>query len=255
MNVKSLSKAKISPSILNIINNILRNGYLESPEYLKKYYLSILNENFTHYDFTNMTFLDHYNLTKKFLIMKTVDLETKKTVQLDPFITPDFKIIDALVATSCYWSYIGPYNINNTKYVDGRFTGQIFLEALKSPSIKKLKVSNKPDNVIGLYLVSNTEASKIKTNNIGYYNFFLYAEQINSISYITEQNLLTKTEYKKYFAYLVQFQALHLSSIEALLLTPNAYKQISELGIQVGNEAVNTYNKTKGKKLNPYQSN
>ena len=74
MNEKSLSKAKISLSILNI----LRNDYLESAEYLKKYYLSILNENFHHYDFINMTFLDHYNLTKNFLIVKTVDLEARK---------------------------------------------------------------------------------------------------------------------------------------------------------------------------------
>ena len=136
MNNKKLTKSKIRPNILNIINNTLRNGYLESPEDLKKYYLSILNENFPHYDFINMTFLDHYNLTKKFLIMNTVDLETKKTIQLDPFLTPDFKIIDALIATSCYWPFIGPYNLNNNKYIDGGFMNKIYLEALKSLSIK-----------------------------------------------------------------------------------------------------------------------
>ena len=51
---------------------------------------------------------------------------------MDPFITPDFKIIDALASSSCYWLYIYPYSLNNS--------GQIFLEALDSQSVQMIYV-------------------------------------------------------------------------------------------------------------------
>ena len=134
---KKIFKSNKTLSIYNILNNIINKGYIVSSDYLKSYYLSILKNIFPIYNFDMMTLINHYKLTKKFLIIKTINIDSKKNIQFNPFITPNLNVIDAIVASSCCLLFIGSHKLNDINYIDGGF----FRLKLNSKSMQKLNIN------------------------------------------------------------------------------------------------------------------
>ena len=114
--------------------------------------------------------------------------------------------------------------------------GKLLIEAINNIP---LKINTKPNNVIGLNDLIVGYTDKIITNNIGYYNFFVYNDKISYLNPVEMQNLLYQSKYSEYLKYIIQFNQFNTSNIYEFLVTK----------IALGNQ---TSKETKGKILNPY---
>tara|TARA_Y100000768_G_C23969325_1_gene679676 strand:+ start:825 stop:1622 length:798 start_codon:yes stop_codon:yes gene_type:complete len=102
--------------IFNInINNIIQ-GCLVNPKIFEEILREILNNKLNK---KNITFLEHYNLTKKELNIICTDLYngTEKLFNINN--TPDIDVIDTIIASSSIPIFSKSVKINDNYYIDG----------------------------------------------------------------------------------------------------------------------------------------
>ena len=129
--------------IFNIkINNILNGSLLNSKifeEILREILNNKLNKKY-------ITFLEHYNLTKKELNIICTDLYSGKEKLFNMNNTPNIDIIDTIIASSSIPFFANSVKIDNNYYIDGSFKNLFPINIFEDELEKTIGVSFYPDN-------------------------------------------------------------------------------------------------------------
>lgn len=129
--------------IFNIkINNIL-NGCLLNPSIFEEILREILNNKLNK---KNITFLEHYNLTKKELNIICTDLYNGKEKIFNINNTPDTDIIDTIIASSSVPVFVKSVKIDNNYYIDGSFKNLFPINIFENELDKTIAVGFYPEN-------------------------------------------------------------------------------------------------------------
>ena len=129
--------------IFNInINNIIE-GCLLNPKIFEEILREILNNKLNK---KNITFLEHYNLTKHELNIICTNLYsgTEKLFNINN--TPDIDVIDTIMASSSVPIFAKSVKINDNYYIDGSFKNLFPINIFEDELEKTIGVSFYPDN-------------------------------------------------------------------------------------------------------------
>jgi len=155
--LKDIFKPNILTKIKNKINsNILSDLGFDNGNDLNEFLVSLMQKkNFPHY----ITLKEHYEKTKKKIIMTGACLNEGKGYYFSVDSYPDMKILDAVMISMCIPILFTPKKYNEMLFVDGgcidHYPIDIFI--------------NEIDSVLGIYLtdVSTDAVTKINIDNIG----------------------------------------------------------------------------------------
>tara|TARA_Y100000741_G_scaffold63524_2_gene45306 strand:- start:2174 stop:2968 length:795 start_codon:yes stop_codon:yes gene_type:complete len=129
--------------IFNIkINNVL-NGCLLNSKIFEEILREILNNKLNK---KNITFLEHYNLTKKELNIICTDLYSGKEKVFNMNNTPNIDIIDTIIASSSIPIFVKSVKIDNNYYIDGSFKNLFPINIFENELDRTIGVSFYPSN-------------------------------------------------------------------------------------------------------------
>jgi NTE family protein len=85
---------------------------------------------------TNLTFKEHYERTNYIFRCFATNLYTCEYTEFSYTLTPDIRLVDAILASSSIPMYFVPKNINNVLYVDGGIVNNFPMDILSFEEIK-----------------------------------------------------------------------------------------------------------------------
>ena len=124
------------------INNIF-NGSLLNPKIFEEILREILNSKLNK---KYITFLEHYNLTKKELNIICTNLYCGKEKVFNMNNTPNIDIIDTIIGSCSIPLFIKSIKIDNNYYIDGSFKNLFPINIFEDELEKTIGVSFYPDN-------------------------------------------------------------------------------------------------------------
>lgn len=132
--------------IFNIkINNIF-NGSLLNMKIFEEILREILNSKLNK---KHITFLEHYNLTKKELNIICTNLYSGKQKVFNMNNTPNIDVIDTIMGSCSVPLFIKSIKIDNNYYIDGSFKNLFPINIFEDELEKTIGVSFYPDNYRG----------------------------------------------------------------------------------------------------------
>lgn len=124
------------------VNNII-NGALLNSKIFEEILREILNNKINK---KYITFLEHYNLTKKELNIICTDLYSGRQKLFNIDNTPNVDIIDTIIASCSIPFFVNSVKIDNNYYIDGSFKNLFPINIFEDELEKTIGVSFYQDN-------------------------------------------------------------------------------------------------------------
>ncbi|MEM3857967.1 MAG: patatin-like phospholipase family protein [Candidatus Micrarchaeaceae archaeon] len=182
----SLDKDKLEDGeIFTYVYNFIHLYAINSGKKFHEWFLTSFSQFVP--NFSEITFKEVLKIYNSFLIITATDFDNERVIYFNPEDTPDFKVFDALKATTALPLFYAPYTKDNMFLIDGGFIDNYPIEIL----YKYLSI----DEVIGAkFLTKSTMTKKDRENLYEYIRSLIsFLENLASDTYERDKIDLRRT--------------------------------------------------------------
>ena len=150
--------------IFNVNFTNILNGYLINKNIFEEILREILNNKLNK---KNITFLEHYNLTKHHLNILCTNLYSGEETIFNVENTPDVDVINCILASCSVPGFVKSIKINNNYYIDGSFKNIFPIDIFENELDKTIAVGFHPDkyeNMTTLNIIQNIIRQCVEKN-------------------------------------------------------------------------------------------